>query len=233
MTADDYARARRALMRRDPVLGAAIRRIGACGLEARQQRDAFTALVRAIVGQQLSAKAAATIFERLRALFPGGELTGAGAFATLDDAALRRVGLSSQKLSYVRDLCARMSDGRLSLDELVELPDDEVIARLTEVRGFGRWTAEMFLIFRLNRPDILPVGDLGIVRAVQQLYRLRVPPDAKRLTSIGERWRPYRSVACWYLWQSLAASPTSTRTATVPVRRTKRPQPRSLSRSTE
>jgi DNA-3-methyladenine glycosylase II len=232
MTADDYARARRALMRRDPVLGTAIKRIGECGLAARQQRDAFTALVRAIVGQQLSAKAAATIFGRLCALFPGGELTGAPAFAELDDRALRGVGLSTQKLSYVRDLCARMSDGRLSLDQLVELPDEEVVARLTEVRGFGRWTAEMFLIFRLNRPDVLPVGDQGIVRAVQQLYRLRLPPDAKRLTSIGERWRPYRSVACWYLWQSLAASPARPRAATVSTR-TEGRQPRSLSRSTE
>jgi DNA-3-methyladenine glycosylase II len=211
MTPDDYARARRALMRRDPVLGAAIKKIGACGLGARQQRDAFTALVRAIVGQQLSAKAAATIFERLLTLFPDGTLTGASAFTTVDDTALRGVGLSGQKLSYVRDLCARMTDGRLALDALVELPDEEVITRLTEVRGFGRWTAEMFLIFRLNRPDVLPVGDQGIVRAVQQLYRLRVPPDAKRLTSIGERWRPYRSVACWYLWQTLSPSPPPSR----------------------
>jgi len=211
MTPDDYARARRALMRRDPVLGAAIKQIGACGLAARQQRDAFTALVRAIVGQQLSAKAASTIFERLLALFPGGALTGAAAFDAVDDAALRGVGLSGQKLTYVRDLCARMADGRLALDELVALRDEEVIARLTEVRGFGRWTAEMFLIFRLNRPDVLPLGDQGIVRAVQQLYRLRVPPDAKRLSTIGERWRPYRSVACWYLWQSLAAAPPTPR----------------------
>jgi DNA-3-methyladenine glycosylase II len=110
-------------------------------------------------------------------------------------------------VGYLRDLCARIGDGRLQLDELEELPDEEVIERLTRVKGFGRWTAEMFLMFRLHRPDVLPVGDLGIVNAVQQLYRLRKRPDPKRLVKIGEAWRPYRSVACWYLWQTLRNPP--------------------------
>jgi DNA-3-methyladenine glycosylase II len=113
------------------------------------------------------------------------------------------VGLSGQKVGYLRDLSARIADGRLRLDELEALPDEAVIERLTAVKGFGRWTAEMFLMFRLHRPDVLPVGDLGIVNAVKRMYGLRKQPDAKRLQKIGEAWRPYRSVACWYLWQSL------------------------------
>ena len=190
-------------MRRDPVLGAAIKRIGPCGLAERQRKDHLTALIGAIVSQQLSTKAAATIFGRFVALFPDGQIPGAEAIAAQDDAALRGVGLSGQKVGYLRDLCARMSDGRLRLDELDDLPDDAVIERLVSVKGFGRWTAQMFLMFRLHRPDVLPVGDLGIVNAVQRLYRLRKRPDATRLATLGEAWRPYRSVACWYLWQTL------------------------------
>ena len=190
-------------MRRDPVLGAAIKRIGPCALASRQRNDHLSALVGAIVSQQLSTKAAATIFARFLALFPGGEIPTAAAIARLDDTALRGVGLSGQKVGYLRDLSSRITDGRLRLDELDALPDDEVIERLTAVKGFGRWTAEMFLMFRLHRPDVLPAGDLGIVKGVQRLYRLRKTPDAKRILKIGEAWRPYRSVASWYLWQTL------------------------------
>ena len=203
LTPDDYTRARRLLMRRDPVLGKAIKQIGPCLLAERQRKDHLTALVAAIVSQQLSTKAAATIFGRLAALFPGNVIPGHQAIAAIEDQTLRSVGLSSQKVSYLRDLCARLSDGRLVLDELDVLEDEEVIARLVAVKGFGRWTAEMFLMFRLHRPDVLPVGDLGIVNAVQRLYGLRKRPDPKRLLKLGEPWRPYRSVACWYLWQSL------------------------------
>jgi len=203
LTPDDYTRARRLLMRRDPVLGKAIKQIGPCLLAERQRKDHLTALVGAIVSQQLSTKAAATIFGRLAALFAGNVIPGHQAIAAIEDQTLRSVGLSSQKVSYLRDLCARLSDGRLVLDELDVLEDEEVIARLVAVKGFGRWTAEMFLMFRLHRPDVLPVGDLGIVNAVQRLYGLRKRPDPKRLMKLGEPWRPYRSVACWYLWQSL------------------------------
>ena len=203
LTPEGYARARRLLMRRDPVLGAAIKRIGPCALASRQRNDHLSALAGAIVSQQLSTKAAATIFGRFLALFPGGEIPGAAAIAAIDDGALRGVGLSGQKVGYVRDLCGRIADGRLRLDELDALPDDDVIERLTSVKGFGRWTAEMFLMFRLHRPDVLPADDLGIVKAVQKLYGLRKTPDAKRILKIGEAWRPYRSVASWYLWQSL------------------------------
>jgi DNA-3-methyladenine glycosylase II len=202
MTTTEYERARRTLLRRDPVLAVAIKRIGACGMAARQHSDHLTALVRSIVGQQLSSKAAATIFGRFRALFPDGAIA-ASAISALDEATLRGVGLSGQKVGYLRDLCARIEDGRLRLDDLETLPDEDVIERLTEVKGFGRWTAEMFLMFRLHRPDILPVGDLGILTAVQRLYRLRQRPKPERLTKIGEAWRPYRSVACWYLWETL------------------------------
>ena len=224
MTADDYARARRLLMRRDPVLAITIRRIGACGMAARVLTDHLTTLVRAIVGQQLSSKAAATIFGRLRALMPDGEIT-VSSLQALDDAALRGVGLSTQKLGYLRDLCGRIADGRLRLDELDALTDEQIIERLVSVKGFGRWTAEMFLMFRLQRPDVLPVGDLGICTAVQRIYRLRQRPKPQRLTQIGEAWRPYRSVACWYLWESLKSdvgSQKSERNRTSQERRKKR-----------
>jgi DNA-3-methyladenine glycosylase II len=203
LTPDGYARARRTLMRRDPVLGDAIKRIGPCGMADRQRKDHLSALVGAIVSQQLSTKAAATIFGRFVALFPEGHIPDAGAIAARTDAELRGVGLSGQKVGYMRDLCARILDGRLQLDELDVLADEEVIERLVAVKGFGRWTAEMFLMFRLHRPDVLPADDLGIVNAIHRLYRLRKKPDAKRILKMGEAWRPYRSVASWYLWQTL------------------------------
>jgi DNA-3-methyladenine glycosylase II len=189
-------------MRRDRVLGAAIKQIGPCGMASRQHTDHLSALAGAIISQQLSGKAAATIFGRFRGLFQDGVITAPG-IAALDDATLRGVGLSGQKLGYLRDLSVRILDGRLRLDELEGLADEDVIARLTAVKGFGRWTAEMFLMFRLHRPDVLPVADLGILKAVQHLYRLRKRPSPKKLLEIGEPWRPYRSVACWYLWRSL------------------------------
>ena len=198
-----YEKARRHLMRRDPILGAAIKKIGVCGMADRQRQDHLSALVGSIVSQQLSTKAAATIFGRVLALFPGGHIPDAAAIAAHSDEVLRSVGLSGQKVGYLRDLSARIVDGRLQLDELDSLSDEDVIARLVAVKGFGRWTAEMFLMFRLHRPDVLPGGDLGIVVAIQRLYRLRKRPDAKRVLKIGEIWRPYRSVASWYLWQTL------------------------------
>ncbi|HEX3704172.1 MAG TPA: hypothetical protein VHU82_12640 [Vicinamibacterales bacterium] len=216
LTPDGYQRARRHLMRRDPLLGAAVRRIGACGLAERQKKDHLTALVSAIVSQQLSTKAAATIFARFAALFPNEAIGSAADIAGLGDPALRGVGLSGQKVGYLRDLCARIGDGRLDLAALETVADDEVIVRLTAVKGFGRWTAEMFLMFRLHRPDVLPAGDLGIVNAVQRMYRLRKRPDAKRILKIGEAWRPYRSVASWYLWQTLKNEPLSTAVRTPP-----------------
>ncbi len=121
------------------------------------------------------------------------------------------MGFSGQKVGYLRDLCSRIADGRLQLDEMEALEDELVIERLTSVKGFGRWTAEMFLMFRLHRPDVLPVGDLGIVNAIQRLYGLRKRPDPKKILKLGEAWRPYRSVASWYLWQTLKNEPLTTK----------------------
>ena len=221
MTEADYQRARRLLMRRDPILANAIKRIGPCLMAERQRKDHLTALVGAIVSQQLSTKAAATIFGRFAALFPDNQVTNAAAIDTFDDATLRGVGLSGQKVGYLRDLSARIADGRLNLDELDALPDEVVIERLTAVKGFGRWTAEMFLMFRLHRPDVLPAGDLGIVNAIQRLYRLRKRPDPKRILKMGEAWRPYRSVASWYLWQTLRNEPLAIKARTPAPSRSK------------
>jgi DNA-3-methyladenine glycosylase II len=183
-----------------------MRRHGPCGLAAAQRTDPFVALSHAIVSQQLSTKAAATIARRVDALC-GGTPTAA-AVAACTDEQLRSAGLSGQKIRYLRDLCERVAGGSLALHALESLPDEAVIEALTAVKGIGRWTAEMFLMFRLYRPDVLPLGDLGIARAVQRAYGLRKAPTAQRLTRIGEPWRPYRSVACWYLWASLENAPS-------------------------
>jgi DNA-3-methyladenine glycosylase II len=202
---DDYARARRLLLRRDPILAELIRKHGPCGLAAAQRSDHFSALVRAITGQQLSTKAAATIYARLAALMPDGVTPES--LSALSDEQFRAVGMSRQKSAYFRDLSEKVLSGALPLDSLESMSDDEVIAALTQVKGIGRWSAEMFLMFRLHRPDVLPVGDLGIVNAVKNVYRLRRKPDADRIRKIGEAWRPYRSVASWYLWRSLDNEP--------------------------
>ena len=183
-----------------------MRRYGACGLADRQHTDPFKALVHAIVSQQLSTRAAATIAARFTALFEG--FPAPAQVAAVRDEQLRGVGLSGQKIGYLRDLCRRIEEGSLPpLAALDQLPDEEVIEALTQVKGIGRWTAEMYLMFRLHRPDVLPVGDLGIVKAVQKAYRLRKVPTPDRLVRIGESWRPYRSIACWYLWASLENTP--------------------------
>jgi DNA-3-methyladenine glycosylase II len=201
----DYAKARRVLARRDPVMRDLMRACGPCKLAERQHTDPFKALIRAIVGQQLSTKAAATIFGRFEGLFDA--FPNAAQLAAMPDERLRSVGLSGQKTGYLRDLSRRIEDGSLPIDALDRMDDEGVVATLTQVKGVGRWTAEMFLIFRLHRPDVLPVGDLGIVKAVQRAYKLRKAPTPDRLTRIGEAWRPYRSVACWYLWASLNNAP--------------------------
>ena len=201
----NYTKARRTLARRDPILRDLIRRHGACGLADSPHTDPFQALVHAIISQQLSTRAAAAIAARVDALVDG--LPDAARLAAVSDAQLRSAGLSGQKVSYLRDLCERIAAGSLPLETLDGLPDEEVIAALTRVKGIGRWTAEMFLMFRLHRPDIWPVGDLGIIKAVQRAYRLRTLPSPTRLLRLGESWRPYRSVACWYMWASLANIP--------------------------
>lgn len=197
-------------MRRDPVLAGIIRRYGPCALgEARDRFDHFAMLVRAIVFQQLSTKAATTIHERLIAAMPGG--VSPAALALLTDEQFRAAGISRQKAAYLRDLGSKVSAGAVPLDNVDVMSDEEVITALTQVKGIGRWTAEMFLIFRLQRPDVLPVDDLGIVNAIQKAYRLRKKPTPDRMRKIGEAWRPYRSVATWYLWRSLDNEPVRIR----------------------
>jgi DNA-3-methyladenine glycosylase II len=220
-------------MRRDPVLAAIIKQHGHCALgEARDRFDHFTMLVRAIVFQQLSTKAATTIYNRLLERMPDG-VASPHALSSLTDDQLRAAGISRQKASYLRDLGSKVAAGDVPLDALDALADEDIITALTKVKGIGRWTAEMFLIFRLQRPDVLPVNDLGILNAIQKAYRLRKKPTAKRLRQIGEPWRPYRSIACWYLWRSLEPpapskrpAPSSTRTRTAKSTSRKRSSPR-------
>ena len=180
-------------------------------LSMRQRRrgrptDAYGILVRSIVGQQLSTRAASTIYGRVVELF-GGEVPAPAKLIAADPEALRAAGLSRAKVAYLRDLAERVEDGDLDLDHLTELPDDQVSEQLTAVKGIGQWSADMFLIFHLGRPDILAVGDLGIRRAAERAYGLKKIPDAKTLTRIAEPWRPYRSLACLYLWASLDNAP--------------------------
>lgn len=201
LTEHECDRARRVLMRRDPRLAAVIKRAGKCRLHETRTRDPFVSLVRALVSQQLSGKAAATIFARVADLAGGVERLAPAAVLALDANALRAAGLSRQKISYIRDLSERVADGRLALAELERLSDDEVMREITAVKGFGRWSAEMFLMFRLNRPDIFPVGDLGIVKGVQILLGMKRRPSARTMERAAEAWRPYRSVAAWYLWR--------------------------------
>lgn len=207
MTPADMARARRVLMRRDPVLAAIIKRYGVCGIATGREHDIFTGLVEAIVSQQLSTRAAATIYKRVRALLPDGGAPTPEGLGQLSDEDLRRAGLSRQKLGYMRDLSQKMLDGSIKSESLATMSDDEIVAELTKIKGIGRWTVQMLLIFRLNRPDVFPAGDLGIVKAIQKAYNLRRTPDVKRLHRIAEPWRPYRSVAAWYLWASLENKP--------------------------
>jgi DNA-3-methyladenine glycosylase II len=168
--------------------------------------DAYGALLRAIVGQQLSVKAARSIYNRFTDLF-GGHTPTPEELLAVDAEELRGVGLSRAKAGYVRSLAEHVAAGELELDRLDELSDDEVTAELVAVKGLGRWTADMFLIFHLGRPDVLPVGDLGVRRAVQRLYGFEGPPSAAELEALGERWRPYRSLASLYLWESLDNAP--------------------------
>ncbi len=182
---------------------------GPLALEDRRRgrpADAYGALVRTIVGQQLSTKAARTIYARLSALF-GDRAPEPEEILTADEEALRAAGLSRPKISYLRDLAGRVVDGELDLDSLHALPDEGVIDRITSVKGLGRWSADMFLIFHLGRPDILPVGDLGIRRAVERAYGLEELPDAETLDDIAAAWRPQRTLACLYLWGSLDNKP--------------------------
>jgi 3-methyladenine DNA glycosylase/8-oxoguanine DNA glycosylase len=197
-----HRRAQNHLRKSDPVLAALIARVGPCRLAPTALGSHFDAIAKAIVYQQLSGSAAATIHGRVTALL-GDSGDAPRALLDLPDERLRAAGLSRQKLSYLRDLARRVVAGELAIERLHELADEAIVEALTAVHGVGPWTAEMFLMFRLGRPDVLPVLDYGIRKAVQRAYQLRKLPDAKRLRAIGEAWRPHRTVACWYLWRSL------------------------------
>lgn len=190
------------LSARDPKLGALIAAVGRCTLLPRREGTHFAHLARNIVYQQLSGGAAATIHGRLLALLDT-EVPEPSAVLAQTDEALRGCGLSAAKIRAIRDLAERVQDGRLPLDGIASLTDDAVIEALVAVRGIGPWTAQMFLMFRLGRPDVLPVLDLGVRKGAQRIYRMRTLPDAARLEHVARNWRPWSSVASWYCWRAL------------------------------
>jgi DNA-3-methyladenine glycosylase II len=189
------------LRRADPVLARVIRDVGACRFAPDPRGGAFAALVESILYQQITGKAAATIHGRLVALV-GRKVPRPADLLAATDEDLRRVGLSRQKISYMRDLARKATDG-LPLARLSRLDDDAIIEVLTQVKGIGRWTAEMYLIFRLGRMDVLPVDDYGVRKAMQKAWRKRALPTPDWMRRTAEPWRPYRTVASWYLWRSL------------------------------
>jgi 3-methyladenine DNA glycosylase/8-oxoguanine DNA glycosylase len=206
--AHDANAASRKLAASDPVLAAVIDRVGPCTLAPVANLDLFQALLRSIIYQQLHGKAAAAIHARVVALMP---TASAVALQALPDAPLRGAGLSANKLLALRDLAARTLDGTVPEAEVVpELPDDELIRRLTKVRGVGQWTVEMLMIFYLGRRDVMPVGDFGIRKAFSLLYRKGRSIKPAAILRHSKRWQPYRSVASWYLWRSLDSAPTGT-----------------------
>jgi DNA-3-methyladenine glycosylase II len=204
-TADD-----RKLMRADKVLRRVMQEQGPIhpDVDRRGSRtDPYEALARAIVGQQLSTKAAASIWAKLLDQF-GGKTPTPEQILRKRRATLRKAGLSNAKVEFLRDLALHVKDGRLDLKGLAKLPDEDIAAELIEVKGVGQWTAEMFLIFHLGRPDVVSVGDLGIRRAVQIAYGMKELPGPEELEKLAEEWRPHRTLACLYLWRSLDNTPT-------------------------
>ena len=191
------------LSQADPTLAGIIRRIGPCQLSMGRRNHYFASLVEAIVYQQLAGKAAAAILSRFRSLFPSRRFPRPEQIHRMPEIQLRAAGLSPQKIAYLRDLSSRLLDGSFHFRGLSAMEDAKVIQHLTQVKGVGRWTAEMFLIFTLGRPDVLPLDDLGIRKAVQKAYGFRAMPSARTLERIGRKWQPYRSVAAWYLWASV------------------------------
>lgn len=191
-------------LRRDVVMRRLIARVGPCTLSPRS--DAFISLVQSIYAQQISTKIATTLYGRFAEKFPRRTPTPRRVSTALSggwsDEEIRRCGLSRQKRAYVLDLAEHFSRRKINLRHLAQADDESVIAALTAVKGVGRWTAEMFLIFTLNRPDVLPVDDLGIREAVRRFYQLDDRPRADELRSIGEPWRPWRTIATWYLWRA-------------------------------
>jgi DNA-3-methyladenine glycosylase II len=198
----NHRRALNHLKQADPVMARLITAVGPCRFAAITDHSHFYHITRSIVFQQLSTLAARTIHGRFIALFdsPAPE---PHAVARMSDEKLRGAGLSRQKASYIKDLAARVHAGELPLERIVSLTDEEIIAALTTVKGIGVWSAQMFLMFRLGRPDVLPVGDLGIQKGIQRAYGLRKLPKPARVLQIGKPWAPHATIASWYLWRSL------------------------------
>lgn len=200
----DPAEAVAAISRRDKTLAKIIRRAGPFTMRPQRLASPFESLLRAIIYQQLHGKAAATILGRVTALLPNPKRPTPEAFLKVKDAALRKAGLSANKTLAVRDLTAKTLDGTVpTLRKLRSMPDEEIIERLTEVRGIGVWTVEMLLIFKLGRPDVLSASDFGVRNGFRLAYNLPEMPKPTELLEHGERWRPFRSVACWYLWRAV------------------------------
>ncbi len=196
----------------DPALAEVIDAVGRCTLAPRTEWTHFDALVRSIVYQQLSGKAAATIHGRVLQLIGDGAQTPHKIVATSHDA-FRAAGLSNAKASYVRNLAEHVLDGSLPVDSLDAMSDDEIIAALTQVKGIGKWSAQMFLMFRLGRPDVLPDLDLGVQKGIQKTYRLRKLPTPAQVLRRGAKWAPYRTVASWYMWRVLELPPGALKNA--------------------
>ncbi|MFN2635613.1 MAG: DNA-3-methyladenine glycosylase [Gemmatimonadaceae bacterium] len=192
------------LKRVDPVIAEVIEKVGRYKGWQDPGGSHFDAVARSIVFQQLSGKAAGTIHGRFQGLY-GGRTPFPTELTQTSDEQLRAIGLSRQKSAYLKDLAARVAAGQLPIETLHELSDEEVIAALTQVKGIGTWTAQMFLMFRLGRLDVLPDLDLGIQKGIQRAYRLRKLPSPERVKKIGAKWAPYRTIACWYLWRLLDA----------------------------
>jgi DNA-3-methyladenine glycosylase II len=197
-----------ALRQADPVLRQVIDEVGPLGdFFAGRPTDHYGMLVRSIVGQQLSTRAANAIYGRLTDRFGGHVPTPEEVLADDPDELRTAAGLSHAKVNYLRSLAEHIVDGSLQLDRLHDLPDEEVTTELVAIKGIGEWSADMFLMLHLRRPDVLPAGDLGIRRAVMVRYGLSVMPKPAEVTEIGERWRPHRTLACFYLWRSLHVTP--------------------------
>lgn len=210
--APDHSEATAHLREADPVMAGIIERVGPCMLGAPTDRggpasDHYGSLVRSIVGQQLSTSAARSINKRLTDRYGGRTPTPREVLADDPEALRAAAGLSRSKVVFLRSLAEHVEAGELVLEDLDGEPDDQVAAELIQVKGIGQWTVDMFLIFHLDRPDVLPVGDLGIRRAAMLGYGLRKLPKPERLTRLARPWRPWRSVASWYLWSSLRAVP--------------------------
>ena len=202
----DQIKARRHLARRDPVLKRLIAAVGPCTL--RYEPDGFAALVRSIIAQQISTKAAASVAAKLRQVLAPHGITPESVLAASPEA-LRGAGLSAGKVRSLVDLAGRARNGTVLLDKLPGLADEDVIEHLLPVHGIGRWTAEMFLIFCLGRLDVLPMADFGLRVGIQRQYELAKQPEKKEMLELAEPWRPYRSVATWYFWRSFGPVPQS------------------------